>query len=99
LTESKDTNFESWIRSRYNPSPFYIRGHRFEKSQSGSIIIDRGTFELEEAIEIGHMLLSINPIAKMSAQIAIWEKNGFLVKGVLVVAILLLILIVLILRR
>ena len=99
MTESKDTRFESWIRSRYNASPYYIGGHRFEKSQSGSIIIDRGTFDLEEAMEIGHMLLSINPIAKMSAQIAIWEKNGFLVKGVLVVAILLLILIVLILRR
>ena len=101
MTEkSKDsTDFESWIRSRYNLSPFFIAGHRFEKSQSGLIIIDRGSFELEEAIEIGHMLLSINPVSKMSAQIAIWEKNGFLVKGVLVVAILLLILVILFLRR
>jgi len=99
LAERKDTNFEAWIRARYNASPFYIGGHRFEKSQSGLIIIDKGTFELEEAMEIGHMLLSINPVARMSAQIAIWEKNGFLVKGVLVVAILLLMLVILILRR
>ena len=99
MAESKDTSFESWIRARYNAGPFYIGGHRFEKSQSGSIIIDKGAFDLEEALEIGHMLLSINPVSRMSAQIAIWEKNGFLVKGVLVVAILLLILVILFLRR
>jgi hypothetical protein len=98
LTEPRDTNFQSWIRSGNNSSPFYIGGHRFEKSQLGLIIIDKGTFELEEAIEIGHMLFSINPVARMSAQVAIWEKNGFLVKGVLVITILLLIIVILFLR-
>ena len=79
--------------------PFYVAGHRFDKSPTGAITIDRGTFELEEAIEVGHMLLSINPVARLSAQIAIWEKNGTLVKIVLVVAVLLLILVILFLRR
>ena len=61
--------------------------------------IDRGTFELEEALEVGHMLLSINPVARLSGLVAIWEKNGTLVKVVLVASILLLLVIVLLLRE
>jgi hypothetical protein len=79
--------------------PFYLGSHRFDKAPTGQITIDKGTFELEEAIELGHMLLSINPVAKLSAQVAIWEKNGTLVKVVLVVAVLLLIIVILLLRR
>jgi hypothetical protein len=79
--------------------PYYIAEHRFDKAPSGAVMIDRGTFDLEEAIELGHMLLSINPVARLSAQLAIWEKNGTLIKLVLVVAILLLIIVVLLLRE
>ena len=99
MSQSKDTNFESWIRSKYNPRPFYIARHRFEKSQTGSIIIDKAVFDLEEAVDVGRMLLSVNPVSRLSAQVAIWEKNGTLVKGVLVIAIVLLILVILFLRR
>ncbi len=76
-----------------------MSGHRFDKAASGAVLIDKGTFELEEAIELGHMLLSINPVARLSAQVAIWEKNGTLIKIVLLVAILLLIVVVLLLRE
>jgi hypothetical protein len=99
LTASKNDDFESWIRSKHNARPFFIGGHKFEKSANGLIIIDKAAFDLEEAVDVGHMLLSINPVSRLSAQLAIWEKNGTLVKGVLVVAILLLILVILFLRR
>jgi hypothetical protein len=99
LTASKNDDFESWIRSKYNARPFFIGGHKFEKSANGLIIIDKAAFDLEEAVDVGHMLLSINPVSRLSAQLAIWEKNGTLVKGVLVVAILMLILVILFLRR
>jgi hypothetical protein len=98
-TGKKEEAFESWIRSKYNASPFYVSGHRFEKTSNGLIVIDKAVFDLEEAVDVGRMLLSINPISRLSAQLAIWEKNGSLIKGVLVAAIILLILVILILRR
>ncbi|MGH2639355.1 MAG: hypothetical protein ACRDF4_08765 [Rhabdochlamydiaceae bacterium] len=91
-------SFVEWVRSRTS-RPFYIQNHKFQKNSSGTISIDRATFELEEAEEIGRMLLSINPVARLSAMIAIWERNGTLVKTVLVIAVLLLILVILFLRR
>ncbi len=98
-TSKKEEAFEAWIRSNYSASPFYISGHRFEKSANGLVVIDKAVFDLEEAEDVGRMLLSINPVSRLSAQLAIWEKNGTLVKGVLVVAIIMLILVILILRR
>ncbi len=89
--------FRDWIRSS-SQRPFYIGGHRFEKSISGEVRVDRGVFDLEEAEQVGEMLLSINPVAKLSAQVAIWEKNGILLKVVLVGAILLLALALIIVR-
>ncbi len=65
----------------------------------GTINVDRGSFELEEAEEIAEMLLSSNPISHLGAQVAIWEKNGGLLKMVLVAAIILLIIVVIIVRR
>jgi hypothetical protein len=99
LAQSRDSDFDFWIRSRDSSRPYYVAGHRFDKSPSGTVVIDKGTFELEEAIELGHMLLSINPVARFSAQLAIWEKNGALIKIVLVIAILLLVIVVLFLRE
>ena len=99
MAQSKDADFDYWIRSREMSRPYYVAGHRFDKAPSGVVMIDKGTFELEEAIELGHMLLSMNPAARLSAQVAIWEKNGILIKIVLVVAILLLIIVVLLLRE
>jgi hypothetical protein len=96
---NKEEDFESWIRSKYNARPFYISGHKFEKSPSGLIIIDKASFDLEEAVDVGRMLMSVNPVSRLSGQLAIWEKNGSLVKGVLVAAIILLILVILFLRR
>jgi hypothetical protein len=99
MAQSKGAEFDFWVRSRSNAGPFYVAGHRFEKSLSRNIIIERGTFELEEALEVGHILLSIIPVAKLSAEVAIWEKNGNLVKVVLVATIVLLVIVIPLLRN
>ncbi len=96
---SFEERFRTWIRSRSATGAIYIRTHRFEKKSDGTIEIDKGSFELEEAEEVAEMLLSSNPISHLSAQVAIWEKNGALLKIVLVAAIILLILVIIIVRR
>jgi hypothetical protein len=89
LSESSN-EFQDWIRSS-SGRPYYIGGSRFEKNADGYVVVNGARFDLEEAIEIGQMLLSANPLSKMSAQLAIWEKNGTLIKFVLVGTILLLV--------
>ena len=95
---AKLEDFRAWVRSR-DKGPYYVGTHRFEKIPSGEILIDRGAFELEEAEEIGEMLLSANPIAKLSAGIGIWEKNGTLIKAVLLGVVVLLVIVILLVRR
>lgn len=96
---SSQERFRAWVRSKSIVGAYYIRNHRFEKNSGGTITVDKGSFELEEAEEIAEMLLSQNPMSQLSAQVAIWEKNGGLLKMVLVGAIILLILVVIIVRR
>ncbi len=96
---SSEERFRAWARSRSITGAYYVRDHRFEKMSDGTINVDRGSFELEEAEEIAEMLLSSNPISHLGAQVAIWEKNGGLLKMVLVAAIILLIIVVIIVRR
>lgn len=79
--------------------PFYAKRHKFEKTPDGLIKIDRAKFELEEAEEIARMIFSSNPLSNFSAQVAIWEKNGNLLKAILVATILLLIVVILFVRR
>ena len=79
--------------------PFYAKKHKFEKTADGSIKIDKAKFELEEAEEIARMIFSSNPFSNISAQVAIWEKNGNLLKTILVATILLLIIVILFVRR
>lgn len=96
LTRLED--FKTWIASR-DPGPFYIGNHRFEKKPAGTVLVDKGEFELEEAEEVGTMLLSTNPMNRLTAETAIWEKNGTLIKVVLVGVIILLGLVIFIISR
>ncbi len=96
---STENDFQTWVRSRWAKGPFYIRNHRFDKTPEGLIRIDKGQFDIEEAQDIGRMLLSQNPILNLGAQVGIWERNGGLVKAVLVAAIILLVLVILFIRR
>jgi hypothetical protein len=86
------------MRSK-DPGPFYVGTHRFEKNLSGEIRVDKAVFDFEEAQQIGQMLLSQNPFLKLSAQFAVWEKNGTLLKLVLVGTILLLVVVIVVIRR
>lgn len=95
---TKLEDFRTWIISR-DRGPYYVGTHRFEKIPSGEVLIDRGAFELEEAEQIAEMLLSSNPISKLSAGIGIWEKNGTLIKAVLLGVVALLVIVILIVRR
>ncbi len=96
---SAENDFQTWMRSKWVKGPYYVKGHRFEKSADGSIRIDKGRFDLEEAQDIARMLISANPILNLTAQVGIWERNGGLLKAVLVAAILLLILVIIFIRR
>jgi hypothetical protein len=83
LVQSRDADFDYWILSREVKRPYYVAGNRFDKAPRETVTIDRGTFDLEEAIELGNIFLSINHVARLSAQLAIWGKNGALIKIVL----------------
>lgn len=76
-----------------------MRRHCFEKSNDDQIRIDKGLFTLEEAAAIYAMLNSKNPINKVSALMAVLERNGTLIRVLVVVAFLLLVLIVIRIRR
>jgi hypothetical protein len=95
---SQEEEFRTWIRSR-SPRPFYIGQHRFEKNQNGEIIVDKGLFDLEEAEDVGEMLFSMNPLVNLSARVAIWEKNGTLLKLILVSTIFLLVIVLIVVRE
>ena len=97
MVDEKD--FETWVRTRWMAQPFYVGNHKFEKTPDGSIKIDRAVFDIEEAEEVARLIFSRNPVSKLSAQVAIWEKNGTLVKAVLLGAILLLVIVILFVRR
>jgi hypothetical protein len=83
MPETSLDDFRAWLVSR-NSRPYFLGPQRFEKLSSGQVVVDRGVFELEEAQEIGVMLLSRNPISRLAAEVGIWEKNGSLLKAVLI---------------
>ena len=79
---TKVEDFRTWIRTR-DRGPYYSGTHRFEKIPSGDVLIDRGSFELEEVEQIAEMFLSVKPVSKTSDGIGIWEKNGTSITAVL----------------
>ncbi len=97
MADEKD--FETWVKTRWMAQPFYIGNHKFEKTRDGSIKIDRAIFEIEEAEEIARLIFSRNPISQLSAQVAIWERNGTLVKAILLGTIILLVIVIIFVRR
>lgn len=94
---SKD-EFELWLRSKFNVS-FYYKGHRFERTTSGAVLVDNGLFQELEARALFQMLSSPNPITRLNAVIAIWERNGTLLKVLLIAAFLLLLFVFIRIRK
>ena len=94
---TKLDDFRAWIRSR-DEGLYYIRTCTFQKTIRGEVAIDGGRFDLEEAEQIGELLLSSNPLSHLYADVAIWEKNGNLLKGVLVGVVFLLVIVIVLIR-
>ena len=90
--------FDLWLRTKFTES-FWMGGHRFEKTETGDVQIDRAPFSAEEARQIFLMLSSRNPITRLSATLIVWDRNGTLVKVLLIAALLLLLLVFIMVRR
>ena len=90
--------FDMWLNSKYS-NPFWIRNHRFEKSITGEIRVDNGTFNREEAFMLFRMLNSRDPLTRLNANLVIWERNRSLVILLVIVTLILLALVVIRIER
>ncbi len=90
--------FDLWLTSKYS-NPFWVGKHRFEKSVSGEIRVDNGTFTRDEATILFRMMRSRDPFTRINANLVIWERNGSLLVLVLLVALMLLAFVVIRIRR
>lgn len=72
-----EEQFTDWVnrRSRF---PLAVRGHSLRIKGDNLILIDRGKFLYEEALQVVRMLNSRNPITQINANLMIWERNGTL---------------------
>lgn len=95
---SQKDEFELWLRSKFTVA-FYFKGHRFERTASGAVLVDNGLFQEPEARALFQMLSSTNPVTRLNATVAIWERNGTLLKLLLAAASLLLIFVLIRIRR
>jgi hypothetical protein len=70
-----EEQFTEWVnrRSRF---PLAVRGHSLVMKGDNMILIDRGQFLYEEALQIVRMLNSSNPVTQINANVRIWERNG-----------------------
>lgn len=90
--------FDLWLKTKFTES-FWMDGHRFEKTGTGDIQIDRAPFSVEEARQLFLMLSSRNPITRLNATLIIWDRNGILIKALLIAALLLLLLVFIRIRK
>ncbi len=95
---SLQEEFDLWVSSKYS-NPFWVGGHRFEKSMTGEIRVDNGVFRREEAIVLFRMLKSRDPFTRLNAKFIIWERNRSLLVLLVIVTIILLALVVIRIRR
>ena len=77
--------FDLWLRTKFTES-FWMGGHRFEKTETGDVKVDRAPFSVEEARQLFLMLSSRNPLTRLNATLIIWDRNGTLVKVLLIAA-------------
>ena len=72
-----EKQFTEWVNRR-SRLPLAVRGHSLVMRGDNLILIDRGQFVYEEALQLVRMLNSRNPITQISANVTIWERNGTL---------------------
>ncbi len=90
--------FELWLKSGVHAS-FWVKRHRFEKTQSGDVMADGGLFQRDEAEALFKMLTSSNPLTRLNATLAIWERNKTLLMLAVLFASILLALVLIRTRR
>jgi len=93
-----EKEFNLWLKTKFIES-FWMKGHRFEKTKTEDIRVDNALFSKEEAVQLFKMLNSQNPFAKLNATLAIWERNGILLKLLLIISFLLLLLVYIRIRK
>jgi len=91
-------DFNLWLKTKFT-DVFWIRGHKFEKTKGDDVLVDGGVFTKEEAKELFKMLTSKNPITRFNATLMIWDRNGLLIKIMLILALITLLFIYLRVRR
>ena len=90
--------FDLWLRTKFTDT-FWFKGHKFEKTEGEDILIDGGLFAREEARDLFEMLNSKNPLTRFNATVIIWERNGFLIKILVLLAFIALVLIYIRIRK
>ncbi len=91
-------DFEIWLKTKFT-NAFWFKGHKFERADDEGVIVDGGYFTADEAKHLFRMLNSRNPITRLNATILIWERNGFLMKLLVIISIIALILVYIKVRR
>jgi len=93
-----EEQFTEWVNRR-SRLPLAVRGHSLVMRGDNLILIDRGQFVYEEALQLVRMLNSRNPFNQISANVTIWERNGMLRLLALALIALILVVVVLFARR
>jgi hypothetical protein len=93
-----EAQFTEWVNRR-SRLPLAVGGHSLLIRGDNLILVDRGQFVYEEALQLVRMLNSRNPIVRLNANVMIWERNGTLRLIALGLIALILIVVVLFARR
>jgi len=91
-------DFEMWLKTRFTDM-VWLKGHKFEKTKTGEILIDKGKFTQEEARQLFMFITSRNPFQRFNATLLIWERSGVLIKVLIALAILVLVLVYIRVKR
>ncbi len=93
-----EEQFQEWVRRRSN-LPLAVKGHTFQLINENIIVVDRGKFVYEDALELVRLLNSKSPFAQINANIMIAERNGVLRLVVLGLVAVIIVVVILLARR
>ncbi len=93
-----EEQFQEWVRRRSN-LPLAVKGHTFVLKDENIILVDRGKFVYEDALELVRLFNSKSPFAQINASIKIAERNGVLRLVVLGLMAVIVVVVILLARR
>ncbi len=79
--------------------PLAVKGHTFVLKDENIILVDRGKFVYEDALELVRLLNSKSPFAQINANVMIAERNGVLRLVVLGLVAVIIVVVILLARR